>query len=1449
MDIPFSSVPCRENATDSKASPYKTDKDASEMLRVGIDIGSTTAKIVALDSAGNVAYKDYRRHNADVRNALSAFIDNFPPRLRQNPFALKLTGSAGLGVSERYGLPFIQEVLALNFFAKEEGKGLQTLIDIGGEDAKIVFLNPESIPDMRMNGNCAGGTGAFIDQMSALLGMSLEEMDRAAAQAAHIHPIASRCGVFSKTDVQNLVAKNVCREDICASIFHAIAVQVTASLSRGHEIRPKVLFCGGPLTFLPSLRKAFADYLHLGEEDIFRTCDTNLLTAKGCAYSIRFQDAAILTASGLKEKLLSIPAAATGKDSYSLPPIFQSQNQYERWKARKAESGHLLAEPQDEEVLVMGVDSGSTTTKIVMVNPEGRMVFAYYAKNLGEPVATVRKGLELFASQLREKGLHCSVIAGCSTGYGEDLIKAAFDLDFSIVETMAHYTAAKKICPEVDFILDIGGQDMKALFIEKGILSRVELNEACSSGCGSFLETFANSLGFSAEEFSQKAVLAPHPCDLGTRCTVFMNSKIKQSLREGAAVEDIAAGLAYSVVKNCLYKVLKIRDARLGEHIVVQGGCMRNDAVVKAFENMTGQEVYRNSRPELMGAYGCALHAWEQMRNDHPVHRLDLGKEIRFERSQTTCHGCENNCFIDTYVFENGQRYHSGNKCEKIFTSRPREEKGENIYAFRNRRVFEQQQAPPARPVLRIGIPRVLNSYADFPFWETFFAAFGMEVVVSDPSTYQEYEKHLREVMSDNICFPAKLVHAHIHNLYAKKPDRIFFPYVVYESKWDKTEANSYNCPIVSSYNTLIKNLQKDGDIPIDNPVFTFKDRKLTVRNAKTYIKKLWNGEPGRKSDEAKALPAPMPDGKEIETAVDKAFQAMERFQADMLSRNREILAKARAEHRLCVLLAGRPYHTDPLVQHKLSDMIADLGACVINEEIVDRKAGMDMQDTYLLSQWNYINRIAKAAKWAGMQGPDVHYVQMTSFGCGPDAFLIDETSHMLHRHGKTATIIKIDDINNIGSMKLRIRSLIESLQAEDKPSGKVSPFLSTKTFSKEDKRRKILAPFFTEYLSPFLPELFRINGYELEVLPLSDQESAEWGLRFANNEVCYPATLIVGDVIKALKSGRYNIEECAVGITQTGGQCRASNYYPIIKKALVDAGFADVPVISVSFGSGISNQQPGFRIQWMKSIPITLSAVLFGDWLSKFYHATAVRCPRPDEARGLRDRYLALAKTEVLHRSTKGLLLLLWQAAADFNALLPPGPLELPQVGIVGEIFLKYHPFANKHVEDYLMERGFEVLPPAMLPFFVQSFVNTETKRENDTDRILIPKGVMEFFYHLLKRRCKEFEETARGFRYYRPSEDVFELSENVKEFLPLVVQFGEGWLLPAEIIAFAKQKAKAVLSLQPFGCIANHIISKGLENKIKQKYPGTSLLSLDFDSGVSEVNIVNRLRLLLDA
>ncbi len=1412
------------------------------MNRIGIDIGSTTAKVVVTDKEGSIVFCKYVRHNADITNCLIGCLKECRQAVGDCEATATITGSAGMGVSERIGLPFVQEVIAVSDFVASDELKVNTLIDIGGEDAKIIFFNKGQLPLMRMNGNCAGGTGAFIDQMAVVLGVKVEELDALAKNAKHIYPIASRCGVFSKTDVQNLVAKAASKEDIAASIFNAIAVQVISSLSKGLTIKPRILFCGGPLTYIESLREAFKRQLGLSDQDIVRPEYSNLIPAIGCTRSKR-ENETCLTMDELIEKLETAPEVSNLATTNRLPRIFESEEALHIWQAQKRHADRIKPLDGFAGDAFLGIDSGSTTTKVVLTDRDYNILFSDYSKNNGNPLKAVEDALGRLDEECTLRKASPRILSACSTGYGEELIRAAFGLDCSIVETIAHYKAAKTLCKDVDFILDIGGQDMKAMYIENGVLNKIELNEACSSGCGSFIETFASSLGYSAAEFAALATLAEAPCNLGTRCTVFMNSKVKQSLREGATIGDISAGLSYSVVKNCLYKVLKIGSAKIGKRVVVQGGTMRNDAIVKAFENLTGLSVYRSSAPELMGAYGCAIASAEKVALAE-TQGLNISPYKPTLYAHTTqelnCKGCENKCLVTKYTFENGKVYHSGNKCEKVFTSKDRKNKGQNIYTYKLERIF--RNPAPEKPVLRLGVPRVLNMFEDFPFWQAFFRELNVELVLSDLSTYEDYEKELSHVMSENICFPAKLVHSHIKNLCSKGLDTIFFPYVVYEKPDDKKAANTYNCPIVSSYNTIIKNqfLQdEDATQAIDNPVFSFKDPKLLLKNLIQYIGVL-----------KERYSFFCPSDKQVKEAMLKAQEAQEAFEVDMHNKAVEYLDAARREHRQVIMLAGRPYHSDSLIQHKLSDVIADLGATVISDDIVRKDNSMEMQDTYMLSQWAYMNRIVKAAKWTAMQDCDVNYIQITSFGCGPDAFLLDEVENIFKRYDKVCTIIKVDDINNVGSMRLRVRSLLESLALKKQNAEqKVKPFVNTKVFEKEDKIRTILAPFITDYASPLLPQVFELSGYKLEVLPVSDELSAEVGLRYSNNEVCYPATLVVGDLIKALQSGKYDLSTTAVGITQTGGQCRASSYYAIIRKALVDAGFAHVPVISVSLGGNLNNNQPGFHLNMVKIFPIAFAAVLFGDALSKLYYSTVVRCEDKDKVKQLKDEYLEKAKPLVLNRDRKGLMKLLALAVEEFNSLMPQEKIERKKVGIVGEIFLKFHPFANKNVASWLVSQNFEVLPPMLSPLFTHGFVNRDTNLKRNLTTSNIPSFAMKSLYKWMKSEMNRFNAVLSRFKYYSPLEDVFDLAKEVEKIVPLHAQFGEGWLLPAEVVSYAKAKADAVVSLQPFGCIANHIISRGVENRIKQLYPNLNLLSLDFDSSVSEVNITNRLMLLRDS
>ncbi|KAA6322301.1 2-hydroxyisocaproyl-CoA dehydratase activator, partial [termite gut metagenome] len=789
----------------------------------------------------------------------------------------------------------------------------------------------------------------------------------------------------------------------------------------------------------------------------------------------------------------------------------------------------------------------------------------------------------------------------------------------------------------------------------------------------------------------------------------------------------------------------------------------------------------------------------------------------------------ENRCFVHKYTFANKNVYYSGNKCEKVFSNQGADAvKGRNLSVKKYGLLFNRKNKTE-EGTLTVGIPRGLNMYENYPFWHALFNECGIKTVLSDPSTFYNYEAGVHSVMSDNICFPAKLMHSHIYDLVRKKVDRIFMPYVIFEKKEREESANSYNCPIVSGYAEVIKSAVHPN-IPVDFPIITFQDTELLTKQCVEYLQQFGI------------------EKQTIKKAVREALVAQINYERELRELNRQVYARNKAEGKLTVLLAGRPYHTDPLIQHKLSDMISGMGVTVITEDIVRDEDVGDIDKTFLVSQWAYINRIFYAAQWVARQGNDVHFVQMTSFGCGPDAFLIDEIKSILGRHGKSLTLLKIDDVNNIGSIKLRVRSVIESLKFNHSASRKMEPFLTTKKFTVEDKKRTILAPYFTDYISPLVPPVLKLAGYNVEVLPESNNDSAECGLMYANNEVCYPATLVVGDLIKALKSGKYDVSQTAVIITQTGGQCRASNYIALIRKGIIEAGYPEVPVVSLAMGDSMMNEQPGFTINWMKIMPIALAAILFSDCIAKFYHASAVREKSKGEARRLRQHYLDEAGKLILANKAGALYKLVETAAKHFNEIIIPAD-NLPKVGLVGEIYLKFNGFANKNVAEWLIERKIEVMPPLLTGFFTQVFVNRKENLRTHIEKGGMPEFVYDLFYKLVQKKIEKVNRLASNFRYFTPIANIFEEAEHGKEIVTLSAQFGEGWLLPAEIVSFAKEGTNNVISLQPFGCIANHIVSKGVEKKIKTLYPQMNLLSLDYDSGVSEVNIINRLLLLTNS
>ncbi len=1393
---------------------------------VGLDIGSTTLKVSVLDRENKLIFSDYRRHNAEIVKTLSELLDTMYKEFGDVVLGFRVTGTAGMGISERFGIPFIQEVIAACETVKYLYPETKALIDIGGEDSKLILFN-RSQPDIRMNGNCAGGTGAFIDQMCNILNISHSEMNEKALCFKKIYPISSRCGVFAKTDVQSMVARNYRIEDICASIFQAVGIQTINALARGYDIKPKILFSGGPLSFFSALRDAFKRVLNLKEEDIILPPRPELIVATG---------AALTNTNYLSTSIPHLLSTISSQGNYNynisrrLKPLFENEDEFEKY----VKGLNVIRIRTDDysrafDGVFLGIDSGSTTTKIVLSDTDGKIVADYYAKNNGNPIQAVKEGLtEVIQDFRKNTGKEPNIIYSAVTGYGEELIRSAFGIDCGIVETMAHFRAARLLNKDVSFILDIGGQDMKAMFIEDGFLHNLVINEACSSGCGSFLSSFSDSLGIDIKDFAGIASKSNSPCDLGTRCTVFMGSKIKQALKEGASISDITAGLAYSVIKNCLYKMLRLRDiSELGENIVVQGGTFKNMAILRAFEKELGRKVYISDVPELMGALGAAIYASEKYKAEKSGHNFILNnkdQDIRYRIDNIRCAACENRCEITRYTFENGNRYYNGNRCERIYSNRSNSiEKGFNFVEFKNSLLFKVGERENHSEI-KIGIPRILSMYENFVFFARLFEGCGFDVVVSDVSTNEIYTKGLGTVMSDNICLPAKLSHGHIINLVEKKVDRIFYPIIIYERKNIPESTNTYNCPIVASYADVLKSsidTFSKYQIPFDSPSINFKDEFLLRSSCYEYLSTLGV------------------DYKTFIKAFDEAQFAHIEYRLAIKNKAREIINKTRRENRPLFVFAQRPYHIDPLINQNVAKIVSDIGIDSITEDALEDE-NVSFDEIFAIPQWAFINRIIKAAKWVNLQPLNTCLVQINSFGCGPDSFVVDEAKEIVNRGGHYYLQVRVDEFSNVGAIKLRLLSLKETLSYTT--GIRKRPFVNSKKYLSSDKYRKIIVPHFSDIYSPLIPPVLENAGIEVEVLPPPDYRSVEYGLRYVNNEVCYPATIVIGDLIKALFEGGYEHNKIAVALTQTGGQCRASNYIPLLKKAMVSAGFKDVPVVSVGFDGDVVNDQPGFEIDWKRLIKIAFFSGLYADALSRMYYASVAREINKGESRQVLIRYIESAKSYIKRSNFDGLMALLSNSVDAFNRVKTHSQ-EVPKIGIVGEIFLKYNEFSNNNIAEWLTNQGIEVMSPQIADFFMQFFVNVKVNSRAHIEKASIKHLIAAVLEVIANEYIGRIERTIVGYKFYFPAHDIYSKAYKAQRIVDLVNQFGEGWLIPAEISSYAESGINSVISLQPFGCIANHIVSKGVEKVLKKYYPDLSLLFLDFDSNTSEVNIYNRL------
>ncbi|MDR2009685.1 MAG: acyl-CoA dehydratase activase [Bacteroidales bacterium] len=1410
----------------------------NDFYKIGVDVGSTTLKIIVLGTGNEVVHKVYRRHKADINNVFIEELDNIIEKFPQIKFTINITGSAGIGISERTGIPFVQEVVASVKVVSELYPDTKTMIDLGGEDAKMVFFHNGKQPDIRMNGSCAGGTGAFIDQMADLMNISIQDLSLYAERAKKVYPVASRCGVFAKTDVQNLISRSVPVEDVAKSILDAVAMQTITSLARGYDIEPKVLFIGGPLTFIPELRESFKEALNIDKNDLILPVNSEFFPALGAALFDNdnqiYEDLSLLS-KHLENKV------EEHKDT--LDVLFGSREEYENWKKnRKIKSLKINKITDRKEVdCFLGIDSGSTTTKIVIMDTDLNIVYSYYANNEGSSVKKVVEGLNRFYNEADENAVKYNILASASTGYGEELIKSALGLNYGIVETMAHLAGAQYVDPDVSFILDIGGQDIKSIFTKNGVISNIELNEACSSGCGSFLQNFASTMNVDLSEFSELACVAKYPRDLGSRCTVFMNSKVKQSLRENAGIGDISAGLAYSVVKNCLFKVLKITNLNsLGNNIVVQGGTFRNDAVFRALELISGKSVSSTDRPELMGALGAAIYArkmWQKEKKEAGF----KGREIlagleKVETKELQCKGCTNNCQIIKFSFDNGNICYSGNKCEKIFFNKSTApEKGFNAFDEKNEILFNRNADTEIKEnAITIGIPRILNMFENYPFWHELFTQCGLNVKLSPESNYSLYRNGVGGVMSENICFPAKLAHGHILYLAEQKVDRIFYPIIPKEEKEFDGTTNSFNCPVVSGYPEVIQSSVDPAvkyNIPFDKPVITFNNDKAVKKACFTYVSQF-------------GVTRPV-----FEKAYQKALITRKEVKHKLHKEQKELFEKYVANNEMVFVVAGRPYHADPLVHQKVGQIMSDLGGHVFTDDVFRHEESVGFKDLTLVSQWSYPNRVVQSALEVAKLPHNVQLIQLNSFGCGPDSFFMDETRDILNNSGKNHTVLRIDEIASPGSVRLRLRSLVESLKAMSKENGKGYKDYKAYAvpYTEKDRRKTILFPWFSDSTSPFLPAVGELAGYKIVNLQKSSKESAEVGLKYGNNEVCYPSTLVLGDIIYALQSGEYDLNDIVVAITQTGGQCRATNYISQIKNGLKSAGFPDIPVIVLSTGEVYQNDQKAFKIPVLKVINIVVYTVLYGDGLQQMYNSIVVREKHEGNTKKVFDFYVERGNEAIRKNDHKLMLKFMEEAVADFNNI-PVHDKEYSKIGLIGEIFVKYNDYAQAYISDWLRSKGMEVDTPPVLDFLMQYFVNSKVNMENGVKR----GSRLTYYFNpvllqYMNKRIDKTEKILEKFKYYQPADTIFMKAKHASEIIDLSNQFGEGWSIAAEVAHYARQGVNKVVCIQPFGCIANHVVAKGIEKRIKKFYPEMNLLFLDIDSGVAEVNLQNRLHFML--
>ncbi|SDB99291.1 CoA-substrate-specific enzyme activase, putative [Succiniclasticum ruminis] len=1444
--------------------------------KVGIDIGSTTIKVVVLDAEEHIVYKHYARHFSDIPTALVTNLTALQDVVGPSRFRFALTGSAGMGIAQRLQLPFVQEVIAAATAVKKLIPQTDTMVELGGEDAKIMYFG--SAPEERMNGVCAGGTGAFIDHMAALLNTDAKGLNDLAANARRIYTIASRCGVFAKTDIQALMNDGASKEDIAKSIFQAVVNQTIGNLAQGREITGNVAFLGGPLYFLPELKKRFIETLKMDPEHVVNVEDGAYFVAVGAALSeetkeLEFKD---LTAN------LDKAEAGHGIARDERLALFRSSEEYdafiERHNKDKVKRGDLATYAGP---VYVGIDAGSTTTKIVAIGSEKEILYTDYGSNQGSPLKIVIKEL----TGLYHAMPKTAWIAGClTTGYGENIVKAALHADEGEVETFAHYRAAYEFCPEVTCVLDIGGQDMKCFQISNGNIGKITLNEACSAGCGSFIENFAQGLGMSAAEFADKAMDSKTPVDLGTRCTVFMNSRVKQAQKEGAPLADISAGIGLSVIKNALFKVMQLKDvSELGDHIVVQGGTFYNNAVLRNMEKLLGKDVIRPDIAGLMGAYGAAILSLEKTESEAAEaatntvaaqasasvatetvsagtrkHSTLLGPEKLANFTVTTksyrCNGCGNHCLVTMQTFPDGGRYFTGNRCERGEGKPKNNNKAPNIYEYKYQRLFNYPNVTdpaascadaqtgasnskrtaagngtrrPNAPRGVIGIPRVLNMYEDFPFWATFFGKLGYDIVLSGKSNPMIYYKGMSTIPSDSLCYPAKLVHGHVMDLVEKGVKRIFYPCMPYNMEDDVNHTgNHYNCPVVASY---AENIRNNMDV-LRNENIAFIEPFLPINNPKKMLQRL---------TEVEFFTADNITSKELKAAMDAGYKELEQYREDVRNKGKEILQIAKEKNLPVILLVGRPYHIDPEINHGIPEMIQSYNLAIVSEDSVYH---MDTpkDELSIVNQWSYHARLYHAASFAAAH-PEINLIQLSSFGCGLDAITTNQVREIMEGHQRLYTMIKLDEVSNLGAARIRLRSLLAVLSRRHVPG--YQPIITPERphFTHDCKgTHTILAPQMAPIHFNLISHVLNRYGYQVVIPETPKEDSINLGLQYVQNDMCYPAIVVIGQMLQALKSGKYDPDNTSIVLFQTCGACRATNYLNLMRRALRNAGFPQVPAFACW---GL--EQDAFRLN-ASGFKDVAKAVVYGDLLQNVTNRMRPYELIPGSTDKLFAKWMAKVKEELDHGNFLKYRQTIQELVQEFDAIPLIPNLWKPKVGVVGEILVEYHPVANNHLEEVLAREGAEVVMPELANFLLYMAFDGIT-RHDILDGSWLNKVGAQMFIKVADFFMSPMRKALAKSKHFTAPVSIYKVAELAAQHVSLGNMAGEGWLLPGEMTKLMEEGVRNVVCLQPWACLPNHILGKGVFREIRRTYEDANLVAMDCDAGASEVNQLNRLKLML--